>query len=312
MNCKQKAQFFSQLANLLKSGLSVQQSLTLAGNKASPAFKSYLQSASINVAKGQDLASALAKNNRFLDSWTISLIRLSEWGSSLAEICESIAEATEKQIQREKLYRSIRLYAIAALWSLLTAIAAILNATPSGLVKPEFWLRSISLGLVLLGVSFLASRFQTANSQQLTIELPLVGKIVEARSLIFLGQLHLPLHCGVPILTAIELVRTKIPDPIARKNLSIAAKKILSGQSFTQSLTGKIPPPAIQIIRTGEETGNLDLAMERLAAYYEDELQQRLQLFLNSLRPLTVLTFGTLVAVIAVKSLTFMLDSLPS
>ncbi|MEC4983630.1 MAG: type II secretion system F family protein [Oscillatoria sp. PMC 1068.18] len=311
MNSQQKAQFFSQLANLLKSGLSVQQSLTLAGNKTSPAFKSYLQSASMNVAKGQDLASALAKNNHFLDGWTISLIRLAQWGSSLAEICELIAEATAKQIQREKLYRSIRLYAIAALWSLLTAIAAILNATPSGLVKPEFWLRSLSLGLVLLGVSFVASRFQTANSQQLMIKLPIVGKIVEARSLIFLGQLHLPLHCGVPILTAIELIRTKMPDPLTSKNLALAAKKLLSGQSFTQSLTGEIPPPAIQIIRTGEETGELDTAMERLAVYYEDELQQRLQLFLNSLRPLTVLACGTLVAVVAVKSLTLMLDSLP-
>ena len=188
-----KAWFFHQCAALLKSGITVQQTLNLVARECNPSFQRYLQQVSTAVESGQDLASALALNSRYFDRWTIGLIRLAEYSDSLAQACALLASAAEAQIRRERLYNSVRLSAIAIIWSLLIVTAVIFNRTPMGFIKPEFWLRSLVIALVLLGISFLVTRYSSTGWQQLLMNLPVVGKLVQARSLLYLAQLQLPL-----------------------------------------------------------------------------------------------------------------------
>ncbi len=311
LKLQEKARFFYQLAALLNSGLTVQQSLNLAGKDCNRSFQGYLQTVSTVVDGGQDFASALAINSRYFDNWTISLIRLAEYSGSLAQICTQLATAAEAQQRWERLYRSVRLSAIALIWSLLTLGAVIFNRTPRGFTRPEFWLRSLAIALLLLAISFWASRYASSGSQQLVMKLPVFGKLVQARSLLHFAQLRLPLSCGVPILTAVDLVREHIPDPVMKANLASAARQIRVGQPLSQSLQGKLPPVAIQIIRTGEETGNLDTALQNIAEYYERELELRLRLLESSLRPLGILALGGLVAAVGIRGITLLLNSLP-
>jgi type II secretory pathway component PulF len=311
LTTQEQAQFFHQLTALLNSGLSVQQSLNLAGKDCNPSFQRYLQTASAAVGGGQDLASAISLDSRYFDGWTISLLRLAEYSGSLPQTCRQLAIAFETQVRRERLYRSVRRLAITTVWSLLILVAAIFNRTPTGLVKPEFWLRSLAIALLLLGISFLTSSYSTERSQQLAMKLPVVGKLIQARSMIYLGKLALPLSCGVTLLTALELVREYIPDRVLRANLASAARKIRAGQTLSYSLQGKLPPIAMEIIRTGEETGNLDTALQNLVEYYEGDLERRLNWLQLSLRPLSFLAIAGLVAVVSVRGLTTLLDSLP-
>jgi type II secretory pathway component PulF len=311
LTTQEQAQFFHQLTALLNSGLSVQQSLNLAGKDCNPSFQRYLQTASAAVGGGQDLASAISLDSRYFDGWTISLLRLAEYSGSLPQTCAQLAIAFEAQVRRERLYRSVRRLAITTVWSVLILVAAIFNRTPTGLVKPEFWLRSLAIALLLLGISFLTSSYSTERSQQLAMKLPVVGKLIQARSMIYLGKLALPLSCGVTLLTALELVREYIPDRVLRANLASAARKIRAGQTLSYSLQGKLPPIAMEIIRTGEETGNLDTALQNLVEYYEGDLERRLNWLQLSLRPLSFLALSGLVAVVSVRGLTTLLDSLP-
>lgn len=311
LTTQEQAQFFHQLTALLNSGLSVQQSLNLAGKDCNPSFQCYLQTASAAVGGGQDLASAISLDSRYFDGWTISLLRLAEYSGSLPQTCAQLAIAFEAQVRRERLYRSVRLLAITTIWSVLILVAAIFNRTPTGLVKPEFWLRSLAIALLLLGISYLASSYSTERSQQLAIKLPVLGKLIQARSMIYLGKLALPLSCGVTLLTALELVREYIPDRVLRANLASATRKIRAGQTLSHSLQGKLPPIAMEIIRTGEETGNLDTALQNLVEYYEGDLERRLNWLQLSLRPLSFLAIAGLVAVVSVRGLTTLIDSLP-
>jgi type II secretory pathway component PulF len=96
-----------------------------------------------------------------------------------------------------------------------------------------------------------------------------------------------------------------------KANLASAARQIRVGQPLSQSLQGKLPPVAIQIIRTGEETGNLDTALQNIAEYYERELELRLRLLESSLRPLGILALGGLVAAVGIRGITLLLNSLP-
>jgi type II secretory pathway component PulF len=76
---QEQAQFFYQFAAALNSGMTVQQSLMQTGQNCRSDFRHYLQQVSVAVDVGQDLASALAAESRYFDSWTISLIRLAEY-----------------------------------------------------------------------------------------------------------------------------------------------------------------------------------------------------------------------------------------
>ncbi|MFB8792168.1 MAG: type II secretion system F family protein [Potamolinea sp.] len=307
----EKARFFHEFATLLNSGISVQQSLSLVGKDFNLSFRQYLQKVSTEVASGQDLASALALESRYFDGWTISLIRLAEYSGSLPQIFTQLANDAEAQARREKLYRSLNLSAIAIIWSLLILTAVIFNRSPLGFIRPEFWLRSLAVGLLLFGISFFVSRFLRRSAQLLLKNLPLVGKILSSHSMIYLAKLQLPLSCGVPILAAVDLVRSHIPDSVMRANLASAAKKIRAGETLSNSLQGKLLPIALEMIRTGEETGNLDAAFHNLAQYYEGELERKLKVLEGRLRLLSILAIGALVATVGIRGINLLLNSLP-
>jgi type II secretory pathway component PulF len=311
LTLQEKARFFYEMAALLNSGLTVQQSLNLAGKDCHPAFRRYLKQIRQVAGNGQDLATAISLNAGYFDSWTISLIRLAQYSGALPQICTKIASDSETQIKRKRLYRSVRLSTITIIWSLLILTAVIFNRTPMGFIKPEFWLRSLAIAFLLILISFLASRYLKRGAPWLRY-LPVVGRIIQTRSLIYFAQLQLPLSCGVPILAAVELVREHIPDVVMKANLSTAARHIRAGQTLSSSLEGKLPPIATQMIHTGEETGNLDTAMQNITQYYEGDLERRLGLIESSLRPMSILAIALLIAAVGIRAIGLLLNSLPA
>lgn len=307
---QEKARFFYQMAALLNSGLSLQQSLNLAGQDCSASFRRYLQQLSLVVESGQDLATAITLNDRYFDRWTLSLIRLAEYSGSLAQICSNLAIASETQIRHQRLYGSVRFLTIIMVWSLLILSAVIFNRTPMGFIRPEFWLRSLLIALLLFLIGFLASRYLGRGSF-LVRKLPIVGRIAETRSLLYFAQLQLPLSCGLSILAAVELLREHIPDIVMKANLSSAARQIRAGKTLSRSLEGKLPPIALQMLHTGEETGNLDRALQSINQYYENNLEQRLRSLESSLRLLGMLAIALLICAVAIRGLRLLLNSLP-
>ncbi|MEQ9367490.1 MAG: type II secretion system F family protein [Coleofasciculus chthonoplastes F3-SA18-01] len=311
MTNRQNAQIFSQLAKLLNSGISLQQSLTLVGNDLNPAVKRYLQKVSLAVGSGQDFATALTCERRYFNRWTISLIRLAEYSGSLPQTCQMLAEDAEVQARQERLYGSVKRSAIAIIWGFLVLTAAIFNPNATGIIKPEFWLRGLAIALLLWVMIILVSRFSSPFWLQLVRRLPIFGKIVQARSLLYLAKLRLPLSCGVSILTALDLLRDHIPDTIMKGKLSWARRRVRMGQPLSQSLQGKLPPTALQMISTGEESGTLDRTLETLAQHYDSELEQRLRSLQVSLRVLSLVVMGSLVAVVGVRGISVLMDSFP-
>lgn len=311
LTTKQKALFFQQFASLLNA-MSIQQSLNLAVKGQNSAFGTYLQKVGVAVGTGQSLAGALALDSRYFDSWTISLIGYSEYSGSLTETFEKLAIAHFTKAKRERLYRSVLQSAIALIWSLLVLAAAIFKRNPQNLTHPGFWLCSIGLALLLVGVSLLSSRFPGRGLQRLGGKLPVLGKIIQTRSLLYFTELALPLSCGIPILTALELLRSHIPDPQISTHVAKASRQIRAGRTLSESLQSKLPPVAIQYIRTGEETGNLDEALRKMGEYYESELDRSLQQLQGILRPASIISLGCLVALVGIRAINSLINSLPT
>lgn len=302
-------QFFQQFSTLLESGFSPSESLKMASRDGSTAFRRELKKASAAVAAGRDLAGALALSGYF-DGWTTSLVRLAEHSGTVPETCRRLAVSIARQEQRDALVRQCQIAAMAIAWSLLLLVAASFKPTPQALLEPQFWLNGLGLALVvgLLGVWL--DRVRSERLNRLGQKLPVVGDILQARSLLFLGELELPLSCGVPITTALDLARSRYPDPAMARLLAIALSDLRSGHPLSHSLDGNIPDTALAIVRVGEETGNLDSALHQIAERYEGELERILQQLRGILFPLSVVTVGGVVALFAVASLLSLLSTM--
>ncbi len=298
MTPREKALFFFQLATLLNSGLTVQQSLTLVGKESYPQLSRYLNKMIAATGRGADLASALALASRYFDRWTIGLIQMGESQGMLPEVCYRIAEIEEQQARHQQLYRSVTLATITTAISLVLLVLTLCYL--SGLSSQGWFLVLGILAILGLGIPKLLPR------------LPLVKKIVTARMMLYLGELRLPLSCGMSLLAGLELIRAHIPKSEMKASITIALGQIPAEKTLSQSLEGRLPAVALQMIRTGEATGRLDLALQKLTNYYEEELEQTLRRLQAILVPATIIIAGTVVLLLALQSLKSLLILLPS
>lgn len=305
---KETARFFHQFSALLNAGLPVQRSLELAGKEGSAALQRALQQASAKVDQGQDLATAMTLNPPVWSAWTLALIRTAEYSGSLAPTCHKLAIAAEQQQRRVRLYRSVALASGATVGSLLLLLVVLLQGSRNFWLQPGFW---ITAGLLLASAYLAGTRSLTPSLYRFLAQLPVLKPLLEAQSMLYFSELELPLSCGVPMLSALELIRDRIPNPELAKNLAIASQQVARGQTLSRSLQGKIPAIALQMIRTGEETGNLDEMLQKLAAYYEGELELKLRQLQGVLRPLSLLAGGAFVLVLGMQMVRSLLNALP-
>lgn len=287
----------------------MQQSLNLAGKDCSAAFQRFLQQASARVDQGQDLATAMSLNPPVWSAWTLALIRTAEYSGSLAPTCHRLAIAAEQQQRRVRLYRSVTLAGGITVSCLLLLLVVLGQGNRNFWVQPDFW---IIAGLLLAGAYVLGTRSLTPSLYRSLAQLPVLKPLLEAQSMLYFSELELPLSCGVPMLSALELIRDRIPNPDLARNLAIASQQVARGQALSRSLQGKIPAIALQMIRTGEETGNLDEMLQKLSAYYEGELELKLRQLQGVLRPLSLLAGGAFVLVLGIQMVRSLLNALPS
>ncbi len=290
MTPQQKAQFFSQLAILLESGFTVPGSLERMIDESYGRLERPLSQVSVAASLGEDLASALAHAPRCFDRWTIRLIQVAQETGKIPETCYHLASSAQQQQQQKKLFRSVMVVA----W---TTFVFVLLLGIVLMYTSHFVLGSLILIATLLIVL-------AVFTPQSAIRLPLVGQILTARLMLQFTELELPLRYGIPVLTAIELVRDHIPKSEMSASLTIALGQMPAGKTLAQSLEGRLPVVALRMIHTGEETGHLKLAVQKLAVYYQKELEQKLQLLQRLLIPISLLAAGGLITVLGIQAMT--------
>ncbi|XGV97077.1 MAG: type II secretion system F family protein [Leptolyngbya sp. BL-A-14] len=305
------ARFFHQFAALLNAGIPVQQSLGMAGKDCSASLQRVLKEASLQVEMGQDLATALEGRSPYFDRWTIALIRSAEYSGSLADTFERLAIAAETRHRRQTLYNSVAVSGIMITFAGLVLLIALIARSTAFVMQPAFFILVAIVAVGLLLKERLFALVGVETGQQLMANVPFLKGIAQARAILTFTELELPLRCGVPILQALELIRLRIPDGALRQSLAIASRQIQAGGSLSQSLAGKLPPLALQMLRTGEETGNLDEMLSKLATYYESDLERQLKQLQATLRPLSILAAGIVVLLIGVQAMTSLLKALP-
>lgn len=298
----QQIEFFNRLSTGLAAGLSLTQSLSLASDgRPRSALGQLSQRLGQGVNQGQTLGEALAQEQPApFSPWVMALLGMAEYSGALDVLSRRLVAMLETQKRHDALQRS-------ALQSLLLCVAG-LAALVATLGRWNFALTGLWI-LALVGGALAVMVLPGCHGVRL--KLPVLKGILQSRALAYLGQLSLPLACGVPIGKALELILPHIPDPTLQGMVKTCRAGVDRGKTLTEVFEGRLPPTAVQYVRTGEASGELEEMLARLGLFYGEQLEGRLQRAIGVLRPLSLLGGGAIVLSLGLGLLDMLFKTLP-
>jgi general secretion pathway protein F len=335
---KQVGLITRELATLLKAGLPIDRALSILVEIAKEKdIQLLLEDVLRSIRGGSTMANALETHRHALPAYYIGLVRAGEAGGALGDVLWRLADTLDHGTALRETVRSAMYYpAFVLLMSLLTLVVMFTMVIPefrplfedsgsaiphsmavmiavSDMLRGNWWVILIVLIAVLvLGRFYSAAPHVKRRRDRWLLKLPLVGElIVKVEVARFSRTLGALLTHGVMVLTALSISA----DAAANREIATAIRtlstKLGGGEGLAGPLaeTGLFPRLAIQLIRVGEESGQLEPMLQRVAEIYDGEVKQTLQRMLALLVPVLTIAIGALVAVIIGTLLTAILST---
>jgi general secretion pathway protein F len=307
-----------QLATLLAAGLPLVSALSgVLEQVKRPALRKVLSQVRERVKEGMSLANAFMEHPAVFPSVYTAMINAGETSGTLELVVERLADFGEQQLALQRKIRSTLAYPLLML-IVGVGVVVFLMAYVIPRVTQIFVDMKQELPLpttILIGVSdlfqrywplailaivgcFFAARYYVRTDagrrryDRMLLKLPVVGVIVEkvaiARITRTLGTL---LHNGVPLLNSMEIVRSLVGNVVLRQALEEARQEISEGASITAPLArgGVFPPSVIQMISVGEQSGNLEGMLFKVAETFDSEVETSVTTFTSLLGPFMIL-----------------------
>ena len=330
VSVKDKAIFSRQFAVLINAGVAMVRGLGVLSDQCpNPKLKRALQEISIDVQQGTNLSDAMRKHPKCFDSLYTSMVQAGEVGGVLDEVMNRLAKLLEDVARLQNQIKSAMSYpvvvgSIAVLiflgmtMFLLPIFADIFDKLHANL--PPFtqlmiviskFLRSFYVIFLVIAVVvfvFAYNRFYSTAVGRLVLDrfylkMPLFGDLIQktatARFCRTFGALS---RSGVPILTALEIVRDTAGNQVIANAVDEARKEVQTGGMISLALQKEqvFPVMAIQMISIGEETGEIDTMLMKVADFYEDEVEQAVKALTSIMEPLMIVVLGGMVGSILV------------
>ena len=321
-----------ELATLLKAGLPLDQALkTLADVSASPAVKKLVRDIYARVQGGAALSRAMEAQGESFSRLYLHLIRAGEAGGALETVLQRLADYLERSAALRANIVSALIYPVILLCIALLSVSALLvfvvpQFVPlfedTGAALPlatrlvfgaaeglrRFWW-ALPLALAV-GGWLLQNRLKVPASRlrwhSFLLRLPLSGGLIArlevARFARTLGTL---LGNGVPLLTGVALVREVINNQAIAAVMTRAIERLEQGGRLAEALVREphFPALAVQLIRVGEESGQLEAMLLKIADIYDTEVNTTIKRLLTLVEPVLILGLGGLIAVIIISIL---------
>ena len=317
--------FTRELAMLLKAGLPLDQSLGfLESDARSKSLKRLIGDIAGLIRSGKSFHEALEAQGTAFPPIYVSMVRVAEASGSLETVLDRIAHGREKaQKLRGKALSQILYPCILIVVAIAAVTIMLLFVVPrfkqmivqGGTAMPEQariviglsdWLIAnghlllIGIGLAALALLFAWQREMGRQRIEASLlHLPLIGTILRLNLTIrFCRALGTLLENGVALPIAVKLVRDVIGSTFAAQMLDEAYDALRKGKSFIEPLSraGLFPPVLINMLRVGEETGNLTTSLAHMADMFEEKLETSVQRTFTILEPVIILLVSVFIA----------------
>ena len=317
--------FTRQLATMIKSGVPLVQAFEIVADGLDHiAFKELVLTIRNDIAGGDSFAGAIRKHPLYFDDLYCSLIASGEDSGSLETMLDRVATYKEKtEALKSKLTKAMKYpIAVVTVAVIVTGILLVKVVpqfqeifTSFGAQLPAFTLFVIGLSeivqaywFIVLAVIFaLVAGFNRLmktsesfrhNFERLTLKLPVAGEIIKQSALArYARTLSTTFAAGVPLISALESVADATGNIVYKEAVLKVRDDVATGQQlqFSMRATGVFPAMAVQMVAIGEEAGSLDEMLDKVATYYEDEVDTQVDSLTSLMEPIIMSVLGVLV-----------------
>lgn len=324
--------FSRQFATMINAGLAMVRCLDILSEQTEDKkLQATLDQVRKDVEGGQTLSAALARHPSVFSTLYISMVKAGEMGGVLDEVLERLAGFMEKDFSLKKKVKSALTYpvvilvmALGIVFFLVTYIlptfvelfqgmsltlplpTKILIAITQGARNPLIVIPAmvIFVGLVAAGGWYIKTPLGRRQYDNMKLNVPVFGlltkKVAISRFCRTLGTL---LSSGVPIMQALEIVGKASGNEIIAMTVTKVRESIREGESIASPLgaSGLFPPMVTQMVAVGEETGNLDAMLGKIADFYDTEVEYLLASLTSMLEPIMIVGMGGIVGFIVIS-----------
>jgi type IV pilus assembly protein PilC len=324
---KRVALFTRQFSVMLDAGLPLVQCLEILGEQEeNPVFAKAIDTVRTDVESGSSLAEAMRKHPKAFDELYVNMIAAGEAGGILDIILQRLATYIEKVVKLKNQVKSALIYPSAIvvvavgvvriiLWKVIPVFEQLLSSVGGEMpmitavvIKASNFIGRYTVWIVLLiGLAaFSLNRYHKTHRGRrvidgLLLRLPIVGgllrKIAVAR---FCQTLATLTASGVPILDGLDITARTAGNAIIEDAIQAVRKSVEEGKTISEPLgeTKVFPSMVVQMINVGEQTGALDQMLQKIAEFYEEEVDTAVAGLTKLIEPLLIVFLGVVIGVI--------------
>ncbi len=312
--------FTRQLATMINAGLPLIQALTILEAQAKPAMRKVVRRIQRDIEGGANLGEALGKHTKVFDTVFVALVRAGEAAGALDTILNRLADTLEKQKEfRAKtkgalIYPGIvftamviimfvmMIFVIPKMASLYEDFDAELPFMTQLLINMSNFMSQkwyILAGFAFLIGFVIRSWKKTPQGRYqydtFMLKMPVMGPLRQKMLVTeFARTLSLMISAGISLLQALDIVVGGLDNDVYRQAVVQARQDVEKGRPLSRSLEKQVLFPMLlpQMVAVGEETGQLDDVLEKLAKYYESETETAIKGLTTAIEPLIMVVLG--------------------
>lgn len=322
--------FYRQLALLLESGTSIATSIELLHSQTSNrAFKMVLGEVLADLRAGNPLSATLSKHPEIFTPLCCRSLSIGEQTGGLEVMLRQAADYTEKEIIAKKGIKSALMYPM-----IVSAVTVVVVGVLVGFVLPAFsslygelgaqlpaitrvmlgmsaMVRSNALSIllgimVIAGMAFIYAKTPDGryNLDKLMLRLPLIGRVRHLSELArCCRSISLLFTAGLPLTEIMPLVIEGTGNRVVARALYEVQQDMLKGEGLSRPMSKNalFLPMIVQMVKVGEETGNLDTSLLAVAQNYEVEAEDKTKSLIGMIQPIMTLVIGGIVGLIALS-----------
>jgi type IV pilus assembly protein PilC len=324
--------FTRQLSTMIEAGISLVQALTALYDqcdaKRQRNLRNIISDVTTRVQGGETFNESIAKHPRVFDRLFVSMVKAGECGGLLAEILDRLAGFLEASARLRKKVKSAMTYPVIVI-SIAFAITTFLlvKVVPifgeifqdfgaklpaptqflidvSDFLRGEWYFLLAGAGCIIFGLRFFlrsagGKRFADRWKLKLPIFGPLMHKICMSRFSRTFAQL---IRSGVPILEVLDIVGGASGNHVVETSIKGVSDDVEKGDNLSVALSKKkiFPPMMLRMVAAGEATGKIDTMLEKMADFWDEEIEAMLDALTSLIEPLLIVFLGVIVGGIVI------------
>ncbi len=283
------------------------------------------------VVEGESLSKAMAEHPSVFSPIFVNMVRAAETGGALDLILKRLADFLEQRLKLKKKITSAMTYPIFMVMVSTVILVFLMSfvmpkvvgifrgmelALPlstraliwiTDMLRDYWWILLLVIGSLIVAISYWVKTDAGSTVwDRIRLSIPVAGKLhMKAVIARFTRTLAILLRSGLPLVQALETARLTAGNKLIEEAIRETAVKIGEGADFATPLqrTGRFPPLVVQLIRAGEQSGELEEMLEKAAEVYEDDVESSLSSLTSVLEPVIILVMGGVVGFIVMAIL---------